>query len=622
MGTSNVYSVTSANPKESEILMSLVDNGAAVSAKASSPATPRDVASAWLERFATAIAERDTEAFRSLFATDSYWRDHLAFTWDLRTLHGTDPIVDVIGPVLPSVDATQFDLDSETVDLVDDGAGGHWLQATFRFKTRVGSCRGVLRLIDVEAEPVAWIVYTSLEALDSATEPVGEHRPMGVAHGDRRSLDNWADRRSREVEFSDSDPVVVVLGAGQGGLSVAARLKMLGVPTLIVERSARVGDSWRNRYHSLVLHDPVHTNHLPYLPFPEHWPVFTPKDKLADWFETYVSVLELNVWTGSQLTRAEYDGESDRWSLNIRRPDGSVRAVAPRHVILATGVSGRPNVPTLPGEDVFHGEIKHSSQVTGDEDVAGQSVLIVGAGNSGLEIAHDMWERGAEVTVLQRSSTHVSNGKNLADVLFAGLYDEGAPPAEEADFLAHSLPLEVAFAAQDRTLMPMVYALDADMHAGLEQAGFVLNRTGVHELFFRRGGGYYIDVGASPLIIDGRIKIKNGAEIAEFDAEGVRYTDGTHQAADLVIHATGYQNMRETAREIFGDAVAEKCRPVWGLDSEGELSGVWRRSGFDGLWFMGGNLSLARAFSKVLALQIRAIEDGTAPRHERALPNS
>jgi cation diffusion facilitator CzcD-associated flavoprotein CzcO len=593
-----------------------------VPTKTSSPVTPRDVASAWLERFATAIADRDTEALRPLFATDSYWRDRLAFTWDLRSPHGIDAIIDVMGPGLASVDAARFELDDGSAGLVDDGAGGHWLQATFRFRTRVGSGRGVLRLIDVETDPVAWVVYTSLEALDSATEPIGEHRPAGVEHGDRRPLDNWADRRRAEVEFADSDPVVVVLGAGQGGLSVAARLKMLGVPTLIVERSARVGDSWRNRYHSLVLHDPVHTNHLPYLPFPEHWPVFTPKDKLADWFETYVSALELNVWTGSQIIRTHYDEQAGRWSVDVRRPDGSVRTLAPRHVILATGVSGRPNMPTLPGEGVFRGEIKHSSAVTGDEDVAGRPVLIIGAGNSGLEIAHDMWERGAEVTVLQRSATHVSNGKNLADVLFAGLYEEGAPPTAEADFLANSLPLEVAFALQDRVLMPVVRALDAEMHAGLEQAGFALNRTGVPELFHRRGGGYYIDVGASQLIADGRIKIKNGVEVVEFDADGARYADGTRQAADLVIYATGYQNMRETARELFGDGVAGRCRPVWGLDSEGELSGVWRRSGFDGLWFMGGNLSLARAFSKALALQIRAIEDGSVPRHERDLPRN
>ncbi|MTD55535.1 NAD(P)/FAD-dependent oxidoreductase [Amycolatopsis pithecellobii] len=579
-----------------------------------------EIARSWLERFATAIARRDADALRPLFATDSYWRDRLAFTWDLRTLHGIDRIADMIGSVLPSVDAAQFELDDAAVDLVSNGDDGQWLQASFRFTTSVGPCRGMLRLIDVETAPVAWVVYTSLEGLDTATEPIGEHRPMGAEHGDRRPLDNWADRRRAQVEFRAADPAVVVLGAGQGGLSVAARLKMLGVPTLIVERNPRVGDSWRNRYHSLVLHDPVYTNHLPYLPFPESWPVFTPKDKLADWFETYVSVLELNVWTGSEITRAQFDEKNERWSLDVRRQDGSVRTVAPRHVVLATGVSGRPRVPEHPGEGVFHGEIKHSSKVTGNEDVAGRPVLVVGAGNSGLEIAHDMWERGAEVTVVQRSSTHVSNGKNLADILFAGLYEEGAPPTEEADFLANSLPLEVAFDLQDRVLMPAVYALDADMHAGLEKAGFAWNRTGVHELFHRRGGGYYIDVGASRLIIDGRIKIKSGVEIAEFDAAGVQYTDGTHQAADLVVYATGYENMRETARELFGDGVADRCRPVWGLDGEGELSGVWRRSGFDGLWFMGGNLSLARAFSKALALQIRAIEDGVAPRHERDLP--
>ena len=570
-----------------------------------------DTARDWLTRFASALEGGDVEVLRPLFAADSYWRDRLAFTWDLRSLHGIDQTIEVIGRVLPSVEASDFELDDDSAQIFDG-----MLQATFRFTTGAGPARGVLRLVDLTGTPVAWVVYTSLEGLHAVPEPVGPLRAQGVDHGERRPLDNWADRRAAEVEFTDADPVVLVLGAGQGGLTVAARLKMLGVPTLLVERDARVGDSWRKRYHSLVLHDPVYTNHLPYLPFPEHWPVFTPKDKLADWFETYVVAMELNVWTSSEVIRANRDESSDRWTVDIRRADGSVRRVSPRHVILATGVSGRPKLPGFRGEDAFAGELLHSSRITGDEDVKGKKVTLIGAGNSGMEIAHDMWERGAEVTVVQRSSTHVSNGQNLADVLFAGLYGEGAPPTDEADFLASSLPWELVFDIQDRVLMPAVFELDKEMHAGLKNAGFSWTPTGVHELFLRRGGGYYIDVGAAQLVADGRIKVKSGVAVAELDSTGVQFADGSHLDSDVIIYATGYQDMRETARDIFGDEVANQCRPVWGLDSEGELSGVWRRSGFDGLWFMGGNMSMARGYSKPLALQIRAIEDGIVPRHE------
>lgn len=572
------------------------------------------VARDWLAGFASALQSGDVETLRPLFAAESYWRDRLAFTWDLRSLHGIDQVIDVIGRVLPSVQAADFELDEESAQISDG-----MLQATFRFITGAGAARGVVRLVDLDGTPAAWVVYTSLEGLHAAPEPIGPLRAQGADHGERRPLENWADRRAAEVEFTDCDPVVLVLGAGQGGLTVAARLKMLGVPTLIVERDARVGDSWRKRYHSLVLHDPVYTNHLPYLPFPEHWPVFTPKDKLADWFETYVSALELNVWTSSEVVEAHRDESSDSWTVDIRRADGSVRRVSPRHVVLATGVSGRPRLPGFRGEDVFAGHLMHSSRVTGDEDVMGKKVTLIGAGNSGMEIAHDMWERGAEVTVVQRSSTHVSNGQNLADVLFNGLYGEDAPPIDEADLLASSLPWEVVFDIQDRVLMPAVFELDKEMHAGLRNAGFSLNSQGVHELFLRRGGGYYIDVGAANLVADGRIKVRSGVGVAELDATGVSFVDGTHLDSDVIIYATGYEDMRETARDLFGDDVADRCRPVWGLDGEGELSGVWRRSGFDGLWFMGGNMSMARGHSKPLALQIRAIEDGIVPRRERDL---
>src|SRR6202012_5058781 len=103
--------------------------------------------------------------------------------------------------------------------------------------------------------------------------------------------------------YVDRDPAVLVVGAGQAGLSIAARLGQLQVDTLIVDRERRIGDNWRNRYHALVLHNQVHVNHLPYMPFPPNWPTYIPKDKLANWFETYAESMGLNVWSGPHFAR-------------------------------------------------------------------------------------------------------------------------------------------------------------------------------------------------------------------------------------------------------------------------------------------------------------------------------
>ena len=94
---------------------------------------------------------------------------------------------------------------------------------------------------------------------------------------------------------------------------------MLGVKSLVVDRQDRVGDNWRTRYHHLVLHDPVWYDHLPYLPFPEQWPVFTPKDKLGDWFESYAKLLELNVWTRTKITNSSWNAVAGKWTVCLAR---------------------------------------------------------------------------------------------------------------------------------------------------------------------------------------------------------------------------------------------------------------------------------------------------------------
>ena len=163
-----------------------------------------------------------------------------------------------------------------------------------------------------------------------------------------------------------------MVGGGQAGLAIAARCRQLQLDTLIVDREGRVGDNWRKRYHALTLHNQVQVNHMPYMPFPPNWPVYIPKDKLANWFEAYVDAMELNFWTATALVSGAFDEAADRWSVVLRHADGSTRRLHPRHVVMATGVSGIPNLPDIPTLKNFAGTVLHSSQYTRRRGLEGQ----------------------------------------------------------------------------------------------------------------------------------------------------------------------------------------------------------------------------------------------------------
>ncbi len=577
-----------------------------------------DVARRWLDDFGTALAEGNLEAVDDLFLADGWWRDLLTFTWDLRTIHGTDAIKSTLADTLDRTQPSNFHLtDGKPPELVEADENTRWVQGFFDFETAVARGRGFFRLMPADDTWKGWTVLTAMEELKGHEEPSGPTRVKGVVHGENDRRTSWLDRRRAKRDFTEDEPQVLVVGAGQAGLSIAARLGQLDVDTLVIERNERIGDSWRKRYRSLVLHDPVWYDHMAYLPFPKHWPVFTPKDKLADWFESYASSMELNVWTETELLGATYDDAAAQWTATVRRADGTERVLHPHHVVLATGMSGVPKAPDIPGTEVYAGVVTHSSGHAGGQDFSGKNAIVVGSCNSGHDIAHDFYEQGANVTMVQRSSTYVMTSKNGIATLFAGTYEEGGPPTDDADLIFASIPYPV-LAQIHQGATQQIAELDKDLLAGLERAGFKLDYgedgSGLFMKYLRRGGGYYIDVGASQLIADGKIKVKQGVEIARFTAAGVEFTDGSELAADIVVLATGYENMRESARALLGDAVADRCTPVWGLDDEGELRTIWRDSGHDCFWFMGGNLHQSRHYSKFLALKIKALEEGHVAR--------
>ncbi|KAJ8128760.1 hypothetical protein O1611_g4873 [Lasiodiplodia mahajangana] len=578
------------------------------------------IASETIDSFNKSLEKKDYKAIADLFVDNGYWRDQLALTWDFRTAKGKEKIINLLqGHHLLSVviDQSPPKQGPRVTSFRADGSV-RGIQFFTTVTTQFGSGDGVVRLIEEAGQWKIWVFFTSMIRLKDHPEAVGPNRPNGVVHGARAGRKNWLDRRRTESNFEGSEPEVLIVGAGQAGLSVHARLKMLNVPTLTIDRTDVIGDAWRNRYHQLVIHDPVWYDHMPYIKFPDFWPVFTPKDKMADFLRDYAHMLELNVWTKTELESSAWDDEKKQWTVVLKRKhnDGSTetRTFHPKHIIQSTGHSGKKNYPAFKGMGTFKGDVLcHSSEFPGAKhDTKGRKAVVIGSCNSALDIAQDYYENDYDVTIIQRSSTDVVTS---ASVLRFGieLYYEGGPPIEQADLLSWCVPLEIS-KAEHADITKSEAACDKEILDGLNKAGFKTDsgpmNCGLWYKYLQRGGGYYIDVGTSQLIIDGKVKVKHGQGIDEILPNGLRLDDGTELEADEIICATGYQNMRTATEVIFGEDVASKVGDVWGLNEEGETRIMWRRSGHPGLWLHGGNLAMCRYFSRLVALQIKAQLEG------------
>ena len=458
-------------------------------------------------------------------------------------------------------------------------------------------------------------------------EQTGPTREKGITHGAFKNRDTWLERKAQEEAAlgSTKQPYCVIIGGGQGGIALGARLKRLGVPTIILEKNKRAGDSWRNRYRTLVLHDPVWYDHLPYIPFPEHWPVFTPKDKMGDWLEAYVRLMELTYWTSSECLKAAYDATSKTWALSVNR-EGREITLRPKQLVFATGSYGPPREPKLAGAETFKGEFFHSSRYQTGAPYQGKSCIVIGANSSGHDAAADLWENGADVTMIQRTPTTVVRSETLMEYAFAGFYSEEAVQrgisVDQADLIFASTPYRLMAAGQV-PLYAKIAEQDADLLRRLNQAGFLTDfgedNSGLLIKALRTGSGYYLDVGCSELIAGGKIKVRSKVEIARLKPKSVVLTDGTELPADLVVAATGYLPMNEWVASIISREVADLVGPNWGYGSgtrgdpgpwEGELRNMWKPLKLEALWFHGGNLHLSRHYSLYVALQLKARMEG------------
>jgi putative flavoprotein involved in K+ transport len=582
--------------------------------EAAMPARVTDPVSTWLEKFAKALANNDIAGATLLFGEECYWRDLVAFSWTIKTFEGRDAIKAMLSATLTGAKPTGFAPLGQAV--TENGVTDSW----FAFETAAGRGTGHVRL----KKDKCWTLLTTLQELKGFEEKAGRARERGVEHGVHPDRLSWLERRALEKDLlgRERQPFVLIVGGGQGGLALAARLKRLGVPALVVEKNGRAGDSWRKRYRSLVLHDPVWYDHMPYLPFPDHWPVFTPKDKMGDWLEMYARVMELDLWTSAKCMQAGYDEAAQEWRVEVNR-NGERFELRPRHLVLATGMSGFPSIPEIPGAELFAGRICHSSQFDRGETWRGKHCVILGANNSAHDIAADLWEHGAaEVTMVQRSSTVVVTSDALMEHAWGRLYSEQAlesgTTTEIADLTVASVPFKLLPAFQ-KPIYDAIQKRDAKLYEGLKKAGFQFDfgedGSGIHSTYLRRGAGYYIDVGASQLVVDGRIKLKSPAEITRIAENSVALSDGSVLPADLIVLATGYGSMNQWAAKLISPEVAARVGKCWGLGSDtrhdpgpwvGELRNMWKPTQQPGLWFMGGNLMQARHYSLYLALQLKA----------------
>ena len=564
----------------------------------------------WLTRFDAALQSGSQANVMPLFAAESHWRDLLAFTWSITPSESASTISRLLAEKQHTVGAKGFVLAAgRTPPRRVQRAGYDVIEAIFQFETKVGRGFGVLRLLASEPSK-AFQLMTSLHELKGFEETIGDRCPTGEAFSRNFGGTNWKEQREAIQAYRDREPTVLIVGGGQGGLSLAATLVRIGVDALVVDKFPRVGDCWRQRYHSLALHNDTKLNHLPYMPFPSAWPTYLPKDMVADWFEAYAWAMEINFCTSAEFVRGAYDDAAGRWNAVLRRTDGEERTLHPRHLVFANGLVGAAHIPDLPGLKDFKGDAMHTTTFTNGANWRGRKALVIGTGTSGHDVAQDLHANGCDTTIVQRGPTMVLSIDPSAKLTY-GIYN--GVPIDDGDLLSitNTKPM---VKKNLQTITKRMLEYDKKTIEGLIARGFKFtdgeDGAGHQWMVRTRYGGYYLDGGCSQLIIDGAIGLLHYDQIERFVEGGALLKDGSLKAADLIVLATGFLPQEVVVGQLLGEAVAKKVGPVWGFGADGEMSNMWKRTAQRGLWFAGGGFNNCRTYSRYLAMQIKAIEEG------------
>lgn len=567
-----------------------------------------------------ALKAGDVDAALELFDDDCYWRDMVSFTWNLLTLQGKQEIRDMLMECLDDVRPTAWTVEPWPEPYGEKGSS----EGFFVFETAQVHGGGYLRLRNGRI----WTILTTAQQLAGFEEPAWNgQRPYELVRGEEIGQPTWTERREAESERIgvSEQPYVLIVGGGHSGIILGARLKRLGVPALIVESNPRPGDNWRKRYKTLQLHNPVWENHLPYLPFPDDWPVYMNKDKFADWLEAYTTLMELDYWGSTRAVSADYDEECGTWTVVVDR-DGQQVELRPQHLVMCTGSHARPVLPAVPGRGVFTGVQEHSSEHEGPDDFEGKRVVVVGSGTSAHDIAAAMASRGVDVTMIQRSPTYVVRPESFNRHVIGGIYSQDAVErgvtAERGDMIGASVPYRLFFDVQKQAV-DQIREDDAQYYDRLEKSGYLLDFGPDGAGLFARAltgvNNYYIDVGAIGMFLDGRLKIESGSGLSHLTEDAVVLQNGKEIPADAIVYATGYTSMRGQVAELISEDVAQRLGDISGIGSgtpkdhgpwEGEIRNMWKPVAQEGLWFHGALIAHARGFSRYLALQLKARMEG------------
>ncbi|SPO00336.1 probable flavoprotein involved in K+ transport [Cephalotrichum gorgonifer] len=554
-------------------------------------------------RLSQAMGKGDAQAFSDMFLEEGVWRDKLSFTWDYRTFNFKSAIIKAATDLLPTNKATNFKFLKPTPKIDRPYPDYTQLQFVVSFETEVVIASAVINAVLTKD---GWKSYT----MHTVAEQLREFPEVPPLDGHMTGPVSWEKKRAMDVDAAD--PEILIIGGGQ---NTGCQVQGARMDSLIIERGDEIGDVWKKRYEYLSLHFPHWADDLPYFPYPKRWPTYTPAQKQGVYMEWYASALELNVWTRSSVVTAEQDSQS-KSTVVIDKGGKERRTLHPKQLVMATSLCGNPAIPEVPGMAEYkRGIIRHSTAHDSSRDFVGKKICVVGTSSSGFDTAYDCARRGIDVTLLQRSPTYImslANSVPRAIGNYAPDADLNLPDMEEQDRLFFATPTGPGEELSRRNAK-VLEVLDAELLGGLNARGLRTWRgqrgTGNSTLGQTRNGGFYYDAGACEHIINGNIKVEPGY-IERFTEGSVVLSGGREREFDLVVFATGFTNAIDSVRSTLGDKVAERCGPIWGVDEEGEFKTVYRESGVPNLWIFAGYLPFTRYHSKLLAMRLKALQEG------------
>ncbi|KUJ17712.1 putative flavin-containing monooxygenase [Mollisia scopiformis] len=524
----------------------------------------------------------------SSITSSGTWRDLYALTGTLRTFYGPSSILTAWAATTKLLQPTKFSLQPNSAQIFRAGPLC-WIQAIYEFETEKTDCQAIVSLVQDDGEWRIWLLRTFLMGFK------GEN-----------SVDFLEPEGGKAEGKEDTSFDCVVVGAGQAGLSVAGRLKALGVSCVVLEKSPEVGDNWRMRYDSCKLHLPRETAHLPFdRTFGPECSEHLTKNELAQGYKNWVEKFDINVWTDTKLVKGDWDGSKKLWTLKVQRGRED-RTITSSHVVFAVGSAQIPSMPEYSTREKFEGTILHSKDYKNPSAWKGKHGIVIGTANTAHDVVEDMVAAGlASVTMVQRSPTYVVPAEYLHGLISQSYNAQF--PTYLADQFSWSMPYPIVGRLYKGGLGHLA-SLEPKRYDALKAAGFKFDQNGsVGESIFDRFGGHYVDVGASKKIADGLIKIKSDSLPTHYTAEGLAFADNSVLPADVVVFATGFQtNLRSVVTEIFSPSTADAMGDFWGVDSEGELRAAFRPGGQKGMFYTGGDQSQCRFYSRFIALSIKA----------------